>query len=168
MATTTVRDEKSLTELARRLYLGVKPELLPKVEAALLKANARLARPGAFVPGASVVLPDIPGVKSVLEVEHNPMLVDELRALAKDRRDELAGRLDQTRRDINDSRALLADRDVKEALKSAEGAGEILKALTETLKEREVEISRRQKSMQAMFEAMEKQLASLADLMTRA
>lgn len=61
MAIATYRGEKSVADLATRLYTRLTPRQREKAEAALLKANPRLRDPRTLTEGAVLEVPDLDG-----------------------------------------------------------------------------------------------------------
>ncbi|MDN3556262.1 hypothetical protein [Halomonas maura] len=61
MAIATYRGEKSVADLATRLYTRLTPRQREKAEAALLKANPRLRDPKTLPEGAVLEVPDLDG-----------------------------------------------------------------------------------------------------------
>lgn len=69
MRVTTIKTEKSLAELARKVYKivpGDAPEKIAEAEKALLKANLGLKDFAGVKPGTTVVVPDVEGLKHAL------------------------------------------------------------------------------------------------------
>lgn len=64
MALITLRGEKNLGEIADRLFVRLTPLQRQKVEAALLRANPRLAKPGRLPEGVIIDIPDLPELRA--------------------------------------------------------------------------------------------------------
>ncbi len=70
-AIATLGREKRIATLARKVFVlerGADPALQRRAEAALLKANPRLARPEGYRVGAKVIVPRTPGLRRTPDV----------------------------------------------------------------------------------------------------
>ena len=66
----TLGRERTLATLARRIYgLSGGDPALPRAEAALLRANPRLADRGGFRSGAAIVVPNVEGLDLSVDVQ---------------------------------------------------------------------------------------------------
>lgn len=60
----TLRGEKNLGEIVDRLFVRLTPLQHQKVEAALLRANPRLGKPGRMPEGVIIDIPDLPELRA--------------------------------------------------------------------------------------------------------
>ena len=98
----TVSDEKDLDELLSKLYVGLKPSELKRLQTATLKANPHLGAEGGFKRGTVIVVPTLErksarairtigaspaaGVEEIITdlKEYAPTLMQELEAASKE------------------------------------------------------------------------------------
>lgn len=60
----TLRGEKNLGEIVDRLFVRLTPQQRQKVEAALLRTNPRLGKPGRMPEGVIIDIPDLPELRA--------------------------------------------------------------------------------------------------------
>ena len=110
MSIITVRTEKNLNQLLEKVYVGLKPTEMKRVQEAVLKENPHLLDATNFKPGAIIVLPDrgegakIPASRESQAADGVELLVDAIKNYAPLLERELAlaqDALEQTGKTFN-------------------------------------------------------------------
>jgi len=68
----TLRSERSLAEIAERLFVGLTPQERKRVETALRRANPALSDPARITGGFVIEVPDIPELRTKSRREQEP------------------------------------------------------------------------------------------------
>lgn len=160
----TLQKEKSVREIAERVYGTTSAASLDRAEKALLKANPRLATPGGFRTGAVVNVPTIRGVTLRTEATgEDPVdaLRGELGKAAGDYRDHLMKSLDARTSEIDEQEKLIKTREIAAAIRAEPGGPEMQKQLTETLAQRTKAIAEARKTQSALFDQIAADLKEL-------
>lgn len=160
----TLQNEKTVRELAERVYGTSSAASLERAEKALLKANPRLATAAGFRTGAVISVPTVRGVALRAEATaEDPVEVlrGELAQAAGAYREHLIKSLDAQAGEIDAQEKLLKTREIVAAIKAEQGGPELQKQLTETLGERSKAIAEARKSQSSLFDQI---AADLKDL----
>ena len=129
MPVITVRTEKNLGQLLGKLYVGLEPAELKRVQEATLKANPHLRVEGNFKPGTLVVLPEVgttvptvPGSNDASAAQG----VEQMLADINTHVPQLMRDLEQTRAELDLSAKLLKSAPFKRAMEGAQAETETL------------------------------------------
>lgn len=157
MPITTYRGEKTVGEIADTMFERLTPKQKEVAEAAILKANPRLADPGKLARGTILKMPDIPELRpKTSRALENPdallakHLAEQLEAFAK-RFDE---RAQQAVEDGRQQQALLKGAALKRALGNAPALQELAAQLGKNQAARDKEIESRRKSVGEAVQVM--------------
>jgi hypothetical protein len=93
---TTLAANEDISALARRLYRPASAEAQRDAERTLLKANPHLAESAARVPGAVVIVPEVPGAAPSAEARSEGELLAPILQAARDRLGEVSEALRAT------------------------------------------------------------------------
>lgn len=160
----TLQNEKTVRELAERVYGTSSGASLDRAEKALLKANPRLATAAGFRTGAVISVPAVSGVSLRAEAtgeDPAEALRGELAKAAASYREHLIKSLDARTSEIDAHEKLLKAREIAAAIKAEPGGPELQKQLTETLAERSKTIAEARKSQSALFDQIAADLKGL-------
>lgn len=160
----TLKTEKSLREVAERVYGTLDADKLARAQTALLKANPHLEAKAALQPGAVVSVPDVPGLRPRAgTVRSDP--VDDLRkqlaAATETLQAQIAARLDARAQDLAQQTELLKSREVAAAIKQDPAGAEIAKGLTQTLRDETKAIAEERKRNAELFDRIAADLKKL-------
>ena len=164
MRVTTLAGEATVGALADRLYADLTPESRRLAEAALLKDNPQLARPGGMKPGVVVRVPEAPELV-IRDPQADPtgdFPTDLGRAVSEYQR-RLARSTADARKDLADQSALLKNREVRAAVGKSEAAAQLAASLGASLSERQKALADGDKRLAAAFTQIARDLASLAE-----
>lgn len=156
--------ETSVSALAKRLYSDLSESALKKVETALLKANPHLVEAAAFKPGATVILPTVPGVKPKPGARgDDPVddLLDHLQEATDDYKTFFAARLEAASADLASQEAIVKDREVAAAIKASPEATEMAKSLAANLRERKKKLAAAKQEHEELFALISRDLSAL-------
>jgi hypothetical protein len=160
----TLKNEKTVRELAERVYGTSSAASLDRAEKALLKANPQLASATGFRAGTVISVPAVRGVGVRAEAtgeDPADALRAELAKAAASYREQLIKRLDARASEIDTQEKLLKTREIAAAIKAEPGGPELQKQLTETLGERTNAIAEARKSQSALFDRIAADLKGL-------
>ncbi|MEN8174397.1 MAG: hypothetical protein ABFS23_01455 [Pseudomonadota bacterium] len=147
MLITTFRGERSVAEIADRLFVGLTPRQREKAEKAILKANPQLKNLRKVRAGTILRIPDIP------ELQHkanrsldspDAQLVQTIGDALSGYLDHLSARVKEADADIKSQTAVLKERDFKRAVSSVPELQELTAQVKKTLDARKREIRDRQ------------------------
>lgn len=150
----TLKTERSVREIAERVYGSLSAESLDRAEKALLKANPHLRNTAALRPGAVVNVPAVRGLKARGDTSGQDPAGDLRKDLAEavaGYRDQLAISLDARAGELDAQETLLKTREIAGAIKRAPGGAELAKRLTDTLRERAKAITEARKLQGPLF-----------------
>lgn len=156
--------ETTVSALAKRLYPNLGESTLKKAEAALLKANPHLRDSAAFKPGATVVLPTIPGVKprpSATGEDPGDDRRTHLQEAVKEFRTIMAARLDEAGTDLGRQEETLKNRDVVAAINASPEAAALAKKLAKKLAERKKALAEEKRAQEELFARIEEDIAGI-------
>ena len=154
MPIATFRGEKTVGEIADKLYLRLTPKQRETAEAAILKANPQLSDLRAVPKGAVLRVPDIPELRAKTNRNlENPdaqitVMVGEALTAFGVRIDQHAQSADT---EIKAQLALLKGKDIKAALANAPTLQAQAQSATEALTARGKAIAADQKALQAVL-----------------
>ncbi len=161
MPITIYRGEKTVGDIADKLFERLTPRQKETVEAALLKANPRLADPAKLTRGTILKMPDIPELrpKTSRALENPDTLLAKHVAEALDGLGKrLDGRSTQAVDDVRQQAALLKSAALKRALAHAPALQELAAQIGKSTDTRGKELEVRRKSVDAALQAMRKDL----------
>lgn len=157
MPITTFRGEKSVGEIADTMFERLTPAQKKTAEAAILKANPRLAEPAKLPKGSILKVPDIaelrPKTSRALE---NPdaLLAKHLAESLDNYAKRIDARAQQAAEENRQQLALLKSAALKRALGEAPAVQELAAQITKTQSERGKELAARRKSVAEALQAM--------------
>ncbi|WP_416138206.1 hypothetical protein ACM26W_17250 [Halomonas sp. HK25] len=163
MAIATFRGEKSVAEIADKLYARLTPKQREKAEAALLKANPQLKDIGKLKPGTILRLPELRAKARTNRTLENPVtqiaatLAGELGAYGN----RLAEHVDVAQRATNTEQTLLKSARFKAVLANAPHLQELADQATRSLEGRSKAIKQRQGALET---ALKRALADLEEM----
>jgi hypothetical protein len=150
----TVKNEKSVRELAERVYGSSSAASLDRAEKALLRANPQLRTATGLRTGAVISVPAVSG----LAVRADATASDPLEAMrgalagaATGYGEHLAKSLDARAGELDAQEKLLKTKEIAAAIKGEPGGPELQKQLAETLSQRAKAIAEARKSHGALF-----------------
>jgi hypothetical protein len=160
----TLKTEKSLREVAERVYGPLDSDKLARAQTALLKANPHLEDKAALQPGAVVSVPEVPGLKPrASAVRSDP--TDDLRKQLADAtaalQVQVAARLDARAQAVAQQTELLKSKEVAGAIKQDPAAADIAKGLSLTLREETKAIAEERKRNAELFDRIGADLKKL-------
>ncbi|TBW39869.1 hypothetical protein E0E54_01515 [Azotobacter chroococcum] len=151
MALTTFRGEKSLSELADKLFVRLTPRQREKAEAALLKANPQLAGLSTLRTGTVLQVPDLPELSAkARHIEENPhsQLITRLSAELKDFGTHLERRHQAAQRAVEDTDRVLAnDDELTKLIGQDKTLQELIKNIGTANAERKETLAKRQRRL---------------------
>lgn len=160
----TVKNEKSVRELAERVYGTSSAASLDRAEKALLKANPQLRTATALRAGAVLSAPAVSG----LAVRADATASDPLEALrgalagaAASYGEHLAKSLDARAGELDAQEKLLKTKEIAAAIKAEPGGPELQKQLSETLGQRAKAVAEARKAHAALFDRIAADLKAL-------
>ena len=157
----TYRGEKSVGEIADKMFERLTPKQKETAEAAILKANPRLAEPAKLGKGTILKVPDIvelrPKTSRALE---NPdaLLAKHLAQALDGFRQRFEARSKQAQDDNRQQLTLLKGAVLKRALGETPALKELAANVTKLQDARGKELAERQKSVDTALQAMRKDL----------
>lgn len=157
MPITTYRGEKTVGEIADKMFERLTPRQKETVEAAILKANPRLADPQALSRGTILKVPDIAELrpKSSRALENpDALLTRHLADMLDTYGKHLDARSVQASDDSRQQLALLKDSALKRALGSSPALQELAAQITKSQSTREKDLEARRKSVAQALLAM--------------
>ena len=160
----TVQKEKTVRDLAARVYGTTSETALDRAEKALLKANPHLVSAKELRAGAVGSVPAVSGLKARADAtDQDPAaaLRGGVAEAAAGYRDALAQRLGQLAGELDAQNKLLQTREVAAAIKSEPGGPELAKQLAETLGQRAKLLAEARKNQAALFDAIAADLKKL-------
>jgi phage tail protein X/ribosomal protein L12E/L44/L45/RPP1/RPP2 len=154
MPIATFRGEKTVGEIADKLYLRLTPKQRETAEAAILKANPQLSDLRAVPKGAVLRVPDIPELRAKTNRNlENPDA--QIAAMVGEALTAFGVRIDQHAQsadtEIKAQLALLKGKDIKAALANAPTLQAQAQSATEALTARGKAIAADQKALQAVL-----------------
>lgn len=161
MPIATFRGEKSVGEIADKLFVRLTPRQREKAEAAILKANPQLAEIDRVREGAVLRVPDIPELRPKTNRSlDNPdaQITNAIGDALRDYDKRLATRFKQGTADTKEQTALLKSAAFKRALANAPAAQEVAKQTAKALGERGQQLAARQETVDAAIRGMVKDL----------
>jgi len=156
--------ETNVSALTKRLYPNLSGNALKKAEAALLKANPHLTESATLQPGATVVLPTIPGVKpkrSAASDDPVDDILSQLRDATDDYEEVLAARLETMTAELSGQEAILKKKEVAAAIKASPEAAEKAKSLSASLRERKRLLAEEKKTQKELFALIKEDLSKI-------
>lgn len=157
----TYRGEKTVGEIADKMFERLTPRQKLTAEAEILKANPRLADPSTLAKGTILKMPDIaelrPKTSRALE---NPdaLLAKHLAQALDDFGQRFDARATQAADDSRQQLALLKSAPVKRVLATAPGLQELAGQIGKLQESRAGDVEARRKSMAGALKAMVKDL----------
>lgn len=160
----TLKNEKSVREIAARVFATSSAASLDRAEKALLRANPQLKTAAGFRTGAVISVPQV----GDLALRADAIGQDPLEALrgalveaAAGFRKHLAKSLDARSSALDAQHELLKTRQIAAAINTAPGGPELQKQLNETLSQRAKSIAAERKSQDALFDRIVADLKAL-------
>lgn len=151
MPIATFRGEKTVGEIADKLYVRLTPRQRETAEAAILKANPQLSDLRAVPSGTVLRVPDIPELRAKTNRNlENPDA--QITAIVGEALSTFSARLDEhvraTEADVKAQLALLKGKDIKATLANAPALQALAQGATEALTARGKAIGADQKALQ--------------------
>lgn len=161
MPIATFRGEKTVGDIADKLYERLTPTQKAKVEAAILKDNPHLRDPSKVAPGTIVTVPEMaelrPKTSRALENPDALMarhIADAVTAYGQ----RFESRTKQASADIKDELAVLKNADLKKLLGTAPELRERASQLTRQIDARGKQLQANLKTVDSVLQAMRKEL----------
>lgn len=161
MPIATFRGEKSVGEIADKLFVRLTPRQREKAEAAILKANPKLAEIDKVHEGAVLRVPDIPELRpKTARSLDNPdaQIAARIGGALRDYDRWLAERVERGIADTKEQTAVLKGAELRRALANAPALKELAEQTAKALAERGEEIAMRQKTVATAIRSMVKDL----------
>jgi phage tail protein X len=157
----TFRGEKTVGEIADKMFVRLTPRQKEMAEAAILKANPRLAEPAKLNTGTILKVPDLaelrPKTSRALE-SPDALLAKHLADALDGFRQRFEGRSKQAQEDSAQQIALLKSAALKRALGETPALRELAANVSKLQDARGKELASRQKSVDTALQAMRKEL----------
>ena len=133
-----LKDEKKIADVITRAFGKVRTADLPRVEAALLRANPHLTGDGGIRSGVGVVVPRLPGLEVAprAQSETGVEVVDELVADLERYHHELEAAARQEKTDLTALGALYKSKELQRAVHDLPEAAEQMKKVVAATKAR--------------------------------
>lgn len=162
MPVATYRGEKSLAELADKLFLRLSEPERKQAEAALLKANPRLKDIEKLADGAVLFVPESPRLRPKLTRElENPdhLLVDDLTKSLASFAKSFTKRADSARIELKQATQTLQSADLDKALAGDDNARKLAAQAATSIKDQSASIQEREERLQAAIQRVTTDLA---------
>jgi phage tail protein X len=162
MPIATYRGEKTIGEIADKLFVRLTPKQKEKVEKAILKANPRLASADRVATGTIIRVPDMPELrpKASRALENPDTLLAKHLAEAMDEfAHRLQARMKQASAEDAQQITLLKSAALKRALGNAPGLQALAGELVKTVDARQKDLAAREKSLDTAIRSIREQLS---------
>jgi hypothetical protein len=160
----TLKTERSLREVAERVYGTLDADKLARAQTALLKANPHLKVGAALQPGAVVTVPELPGLKprpGVVRSDPVEELRNQLIIATESLQVQMAERLDARSQEFSHQVELLKSKEVAAAIKRDPAGTDLAKAVTLRLREQAKSIGEERKRNADLFRRIATDLKKL-------
>lgn len=161
---TTLKTERTLREVAERIYGSLDADTLARAQIALTKANPHLESGTAFQPGAVVNVPELSGIEprpNVVRSDPVEDLRNQLVMATESLQTHLASRLDARTQEISQQMELLKSKEISAAIKRDPAGADVAKAIALTLREQSKSIAEERKHNAELFKRIAADLDKL-------